>query len=72
MFRELGSSIGRVWCGLMHESLMWPAHGQYECRSCGRRYPAFGAKPDASWARRRAFQPVVSLLIGNNNEGGAQ
>lgn len=26
------------WCDLMHDSPMWPIHGQYECRTCGRRY----------------------------------
>src|ERR1700722_18587223 len=30
---------GTFWCDLMHDSPMWPIHGQYECRTCGRRYP---------------------------------
>jgi len=29
---------GRSWCGLMHNSPMWPIHGQYQCGDCGRRY----------------------------------
>jgi hypothetical protein len=29
---------GTFWCDLMHDSPMWPIHGQYECRTCGRRY----------------------------------
>jgi len=29
---------GRCWCGLMHDSPMWPIHGQYQCGDCGRRY----------------------------------
>jgi hypothetical protein len=37
--------IGTVWCRLRHESLMWPVHGYYRCRSCGRRYPAFPEAP---------------------------
>src|SRR5581483_2119642 len=30
--------IAEVWCGLMHESVMWPTHGHYQCRTCGREY----------------------------------
>jgi hypothetical protein len=28
-----------LWCALMHDSLMWPIHGEYQCRTCGRHYP---------------------------------
>jgi hypothetical protein len=31
--------ISDLWCRLMHAEPMWPSHGQYECRTCGRRYP---------------------------------
>jgi hypothetical protein len=31
--------ISELWCGLMHAAAMWPIHGHYECRTCGRRYP---------------------------------
>jgi hypothetical protein len=31
--------IGNLWCRLMHTAPMWPSHGQYECRTCGRRKP---------------------------------
>ena len=27
-----------LWCKVIHNSLMWPIHGQYECRACGRRH----------------------------------
>jgi hypothetical protein len=33
------SKLGELWCDLMHDSPMWPIHGQYECRTCGRRHP---------------------------------
>ena len=45
MFTRLWSKIGRVWCTLLHNSLMWPVHGAYECAACGRRYPAFVEAP---------------------------
>jgi hypothetical protein len=30
--------IADLWCKLMHTEPMWPSHGQYECRKCGRRH----------------------------------
>src|SRR5438445_7765447 len=30
--------FGTFWCDFMHDALMWPIHGEYECRICGRRY----------------------------------
>jgi len=33
------SKLGGIWCDLMHNAPMWPIHGQYECRTCGRRHP---------------------------------
>src|SRR2546422_563673 len=30
--------LGTLWCGFMHDSPMWPIHGQYQCRTCGRQY----------------------------------
>lgn len=47
MFKGLWSKIGRVWCTLLHKSLMWPVHGAYQCAACGRRYPAFAEAPIA-------------------------
>jgi hypothetical protein len=37
--REAASKLGAMWCGFMHDSPMWPIHGQYQCRACGRHYP---------------------------------
>ena len=31
--------LGTLWCALMHASPMWPIHGEYQCRDCGRHYP---------------------------------
>ena len=45
MFKKLRLSIGNLWCSLAHRSVMWPVHGYYACRTCGRCYPAFGAAP---------------------------
>jgi len=43
--------FGTLWCEFMHDSPMWPIHGDYECRICGRRYPvpwAAGTLPMSS------------------------
>lgn len=63
MLRQVGSKMGILWCNLAHDSLMWPAHGQYECRSCGRRYPAFGEPPAATrHTHRRILRPVLPMM----------
>jgi hypothetical protein len=33
--------IGNFWCRLMHDEPMWPIHGWYECRTCGRQHRAW-------------------------------
>jgi len=30
--------FGSLWCGVAHDSPMWPIHGRYQCRVCGRFY----------------------------------
>src|SRR5580692_8973281 len=37
--RNAASKLGAMWCGFMHDAPMWPIHGQYQCRTCGRHYP---------------------------------
>jgi hypothetical protein len=41
-------NFGTLWCEIMHDSAMWPIHGQYECRTCGRYYPVPWAENDFS------------------------
>jgi hypothetical protein len=43
--------LGEAWCGLMHDAPMWPIHGTYECRTCGRHYPV-------PWNMDRQFTAV--------------
>lgn len=44
--------IAEIWCGLMHDAPMWPIHGQYQCRTCGRRYPV-------PWSAQHAAAPEL-------------
>jgi hypothetical protein len=59
MFRELRSNVGTIWCSLAHESVLWPIHGQYECRTCGRHYTAFENMPAATSAGARRQSVAV-------------
>jgi hypothetical protein len=34
------------WCTQMHDSCMWPIHGEYRCATCGRRQPIPWAQID--------------------------
>jgi hypothetical protein len=45
-----------AWCRVMHDSAMWPVHGQYECRSCGRHYPV-------PWVERRALPRGIGMPV---------
>jgi hypothetical protein len=46
---------GRSWCTLMHDSPMWPIHGQYQCGACHRRYPV-------PWAGEFVPPPPTNLV----------
>jgi hypothetical protein len=61
MFSQTQSRIDIVWCRLMHESIMWPMYGSYECRACGRRYPAFAEAPTAGGPERTASSSALPL-----------
>src|SRR5690349_2390757 len=63
--------IADLWCRLMHTALMWPSHGQYECRTCGRRHRV-------CWEQRPPAEPGVLAMsfetraqntFGNNTCG---
>ena len=67
---NLAESLGEVWCRLTHDSVMWPIHGEYECRSCGRRYgvPWDGAAAvmvaqAAPSTGRRSWGRFASLVV---------
>ena len=36
---QRGGKLGAAWCLAMHDAAMWPIHGEYECRTCGRHFP---------------------------------
>lgn len=66
MSTKSGFDLGAIWCGLMHKSVMWPIHGQYRCRTCGRHYPALANEAadetHAAPPKRPLFRPALPLL----------
>jgi len=34
----MGKRIANYWCQRMHKRTMWPIHGRYVCRQCGRQF----------------------------------
>ena len=61
--------IGDLWCRLMHTEPMWPTHGQYECRNCGRRFRVCWEQPSTVIPRGLALPPEtheVALAAGRS------
>lgn len=65
--------IADLWCRLMHAEPMWPSHGHYECRTCGRRHrvcwegpspagPRVIVLPDETRARRTLVTTTESSI----------
>lgn len=57
--------IAEIWCSLMHDSPMWPIHGQYQCRTCGRHYPVpwFALSGPAVEHRRMSLPSFRAALL---------
>jgi hypothetical protein len=49
--------LADLWCTLLHDSAMWPIHGEYECRRCGLRRPV-------PWAQADEFRIPDKLPLG--------
>ena len=32
------NTLAVLWCSVAHDAPMWPIHGRYACRVCGREY----------------------------------
>jgi hypothetical protein len=46
------SYLAKWWCTTIHDSPMWPSHGHYQCRTCGREYPVPWELGNTSWRQR--------------------
>ena len=47
LISSLSSTVGEAWCQFMHPDPMWPVKGEYQCRTCFRKYPvSWEAQPE--------------------------
>ena len=60
---DIARKLGALRCRLMHDAPMWPIHGSYRCRTCGRSYPV-------PWAGEHLLQPA--LLVIQQRERAAE
>lgn len=51
--RQLVERIGETWCMSMHQEVMWPMRGKYQCRTCLREYPVVFETPESQPPARR-------------------
>jgi hypothetical protein len=58
-FSDHQDTLGLLWCSLVHRAPMWPIHGHYQCRRCGRlhRVEWADAKPSRRVNRIPEFGP---------------
>jgi len=62
---KFGGRLGGFWCRMMHQAAMWPIHGRYQCRVCGRGYRV-------PWAAEHAVQRApIGIQRAVRAEGGA-
>ncbi len=55
--KQIPTRIAKLWCKAMHAEPMWPSHGQYECRRCGRRHQVCWEGPSPDGTRPAVLQP---------------
>ena len=61
--KQLMDQIEEFWCTSMHQDVMWPFRGHYQCRTCLREYPVpFEASAPRTVERReQGFSRAVAL-----------
>jgi hypothetical protein len=62
---EITDLFGNFWCRLMHDSPMWPIHGQYRCRTCKRQFPVPWEESVRSAAVSLGSQLIVAPVTHN-------
>lgn len=61
---SIRSKLGEFWCRLVHEEIMWPVNGYYECRVCLRRYPVVWQEQAAAVSEEHGGMTVRWLASG--------
>jgi hypothetical protein len=50
-FNSTSTAVGDAWCRMMHSDPMWPVNGEYQCRTCFRKFRV-------AWEEHALPQPV--------------
>jgi hypothetical protein len=58
--RQLVERIAEAWCRNMHDGVMWPYRGHYQCRKCFREYPV-EFEVLAGQPRTHRHDPVIGV-----------
>ena len=67
---DLIEKLGTAWCVLMHDSPMWPIHRNYQCRSCGRRYPIpWVSEAKDNFQMAQSVRPGIPRSVHISNVG---
>jgi hypothetical protein len=66
-FNSVSSTLGGLWCQAMHSDAMWPVKGEYQCRTCLRKYkvawePSATPCPDSSVKLKTAPAQRISTV----------
>lgn len=59
-------TLATLWCEIVHDSPMWPIHGRYECRVCGREYPVEWSKTAAMERPKRELRVYEHAVAGSH------
>jgi hypothetical protein len=58
---KFSDMAGKLWCGVMHDEIMWPVNGRYRCRTCRREYTV-------SW-ERNGVRPRADAIKAKDRPG---
>jgi hypothetical protein len=61
----LAERLSELWCDFMHDSPMWPIHGHYQCRTCGRLYRVPWTESHEE-PRQASVPPLMQALAGGH------
>jgi hypothetical protein len=55
------SAVGDAWCRMMHSEPMWPVNGEYQCRTCHRKFRV-------AWEEHAGPQPLPTQKTSANGK----
>lgn len=61
------ATLEKIWCSFMHDSPMWPIHGRYACRVCGREYPVAWSEIKATEKPQRSDVQIYRHAVAGSH-----